>query len=100
MYFAGTGVALTALFARPRPVDETFVADVQAQSTAPTDVATGKTPATLGARLKAKPFNEVGIPLPAVAAKATEIVQLVAEFGKAAQFAAVGAPPAPASKTQ
>ena len=100
MYLAGTGVALTVLLPRPRPAAETAVAEVHAQSTAPTDVAVGKTPPTFGERLNARPFKLVGIPLPEVAANATEIVQLVAVLGNAAQFAAAGAPPAAALKTQ
>ena len=100
MYFAGTGVAFNVRLPKLRPAAETLVADVHAQSTAPTDVAVGSTPATLGERLNAKPLRVVGIPLPAVAASATETVQFVAAAGNAAQLAAVGAPPAAALKTQ
>jgi basic membrane lipoprotein Med (substrate-binding protein (PBP1-ABC) superfamily) len=102
MYFAGMAVAAaaTALLAKPRPVDATLVVLVQAQSTAPCEVAIGRAPCTLGNRLKVNPFRFVGIPLPAVAAIATEMVQLVALAGNAAQSAAVGTPPAPTLYTQ
>ena len=102
MYFAGIAVAAagTVLFAKLRPVEATFVALVHAQSIPPRASAAGTMPPTLGAKLKVKPSRVVGIPFPAVAATATEMTQLVAAAGKAAQFAAGGEPPAAALNTQ
>ena len=107
MYFAGMDVAAAGvlLLANARPVDAKFVSLVQAQSIAPRAEEVGVTAAPvlffeLGAKLKVKPFRPAGIPLPAVAEIATEITQLVAAFGNAAQGAAVGIPPVAVLYTQ
>ena len=108
MYFEGMAVAAaaTVLFPRFLPVAATLVDATQAQSIEPRDAVVGVEglPAasfTLGARLKVNPFRPSGMPLPAVAATATETTQLDAFAGNALQSEPIGGnPPASVSNTQ